>query len=143
MSCVFCNKAILERQKLYETNTECVLYNIRKSNRGRCVVVPKRHVSSIRELSDKEIASFFQTVRLVASKLSEYLKPAGINYGLNEGEKAGQTIEHLHFHIIPRFKDDKLPEFHIFHGNPKIKQNWPEEKYLSLVKEFEKLFKSR
>jgi ATP adenylyltransferase len=143
MDCVFCNKAVLERQKLYETNTECVLYNIRKSNRGRCVVVPKRHVSSIRELSDKEIASFFQTVKLVANRLSEDLKPVGFNFGLNEGKKAGQTIEHLHFHIIPRFKDDRLLEFHLFHDNPKIKQNWSEEKYRRLIKEFKKLFKSR
>ncbi len=140
MGCPFCDPYILARQKLFETKYEHVLYNIRKSTKGRCVVVPKKHVVSIRALTQEETASLLNTVRLVSSKLEEYLKPDGFNYGFNEGEIAGQTIEHLHFHILPRFRDDGLPEFHLFHGDQKTKSNLSEEEYLDLVTEFRKLF---
>lgn len=130
----------MAEQKLFETESEYVLYSIRKSTKGRCVVIPKRHAVSIRELTESETASLFNTVRIVSAKLNDYLKPAGFNYGFNEGEIAGQTIEHLHFHIIPRFEGDNLPEFHLFHGDPKIKKNLPEEDYKSLIEEFRQLF---
>jgi histidine triad (HIT) family protein len=138
--CPFCNPAVIENQKIYETETEYVLYNIRKTNRGRCEVVPKRHVKNIRELSEKETASILNTVKLVSQKLFEYLKPDGFNFGFNEGERAGQAIDHFHFHIFPRFKDDSMPEFHLFHGGPKTKKNLTPDELQKLTKEFRKLF---
>lgn len=138
MECPFCNKNIIDKQKLFETEHEYVIYNIRPANKGQCLVVPKRHVNNIRELSDEEATSMFRTVRLVSSKLKRYLNPEGFNYGFNEGEYTGQTIEHLHFHIMPRFLSDNLPEYHLFHRE--IKKNLSEEEIKPSVEEFKRLF---
>ena len=140
MNCPFCDKENIEKQKIYETETEYVLYNIRPANKGQCLIIPKKHVSNIRELSDEETASLFKTAKFVSSKLNEYIKPDGFNYGINEGECAGQTIEHLHLHIIPRICDDKLQEFHLFHREPSTKRNLSEEELKPFVEEFKKLF---
>lgn len=138
MDCPFCFKN--HRHKIYETKTEYVVYSIRPGkNKGRCCVIPKRHVKDIRELSEIEAASLFKTIRFISSKLAGYLKPEGFNYGLNEGKIAGQTIEHFHFHIIPRFKDDKLPEFHLFHRSPKTKRNLSDKELKPFIEEFRKL----
>lgn len=139
-NCPFCNQKIIEKQKIFETDSEYVLYNIRKTNKGRCLVVPKRHVGNIRELSDTEIGSLIRTVSLVSGKLKTHLNPAGINYGFNEGEIAGQVVPHFHFHILPRFKDDKVLQYHLFHGDPKFKGDWNEVELSGLVSEFKKVF---
>jgi len=138
--CPFCSPKIKEHI-IYETQTEMVVYNLRPGkNKGKCCVVPKRHVASIRQLSEVETGSLFKTVRIVSQKLNDFLKPAGFNYGLNEGKIAGQTSKHLHFHIIPRYKNDGLPEFHVFHRDPKTKRNLSDEKLRPVIEEFRRLF---
>ena len=139
-SCPFCDKKIIDSQKLWETDTEFVLYNLRKTNRGRCLVVPKRHVENIRELTRKDAASLFQTVQTVSDVLAKYLNPAGINYGFNEGNYAGQMVSHFHFHILPRFVNDPVLKYHLFHGDPKNKSNLTPAELKSMVTEFKKLF---
>ena len=140
MDCPFCNKNILDKHKIYETDTEYVLCNIRPANKGQCIVIPKNHVSNIRELSKEEAGNLLKTVKFISSRLKEHLNPDGFNYGFNEGEHSGQTIEHLHFHIMPRFVNDNLPEFHLFHRNPLAKKNLSEEKLKPLIEELRKLF---
>lgn len=138
--CPFCDKASIERQGFFETDTEIVLHNIRPLAEGQCLVIPRRHVSCIRQLTDDEIGNLFRTVKLVSEKLHEFLKPAGFNYGINEGERAGQTVEHLHVHILPRFKSDKVMEHHVFHKESKP-DNMTEEKMKNLIEELRSLFK--
>ena len=140
--CPFCDKEIIAKQRIFETGTEYVLYNIRRSNKGRIMVVPKRHVVSLDELSDEEIASFFNTVKFCTKKLKKYLRPDGINFGHNEGEVAGQTVSHFHFHILPRFIGDGLPEFHLFHGDPEIKTNLKNDEVKKMVSEFKPVFEN-
>jgi diadenosine tetraphosphate (Ap4A) HIT family hydrolase len=145
MVCLFCDRSkdsVFIKHKIYETETEFVVYNIRPGkNKGRCLIIPKRHVKTIRELNETEIASLFQTVRHVSQKLNQHLRPAGFNYGLNEGKTAGQTIEHLHFHIIPRYRNDDFPEYHLFHRHPRNKKNLTDKELEPVIREFRKLFK--
>ncbi|NQU77563.1 HIT family protein [Candidatus Falkowbacteria bacterium] len=139
MNCPFCDKEIIATQKIYETQTEYVIYNIRPANKGHCLVVPKRHVQNITQLTDEEAASLIKTVKYIYKKLKEHLNPVGFNNGFNDGEYAGQTVEHFHFHIIPRFKNDNLPEFHLFHRDPKTKRNFSDEEIKPFVEEFRKI----
>jgi histidine triad (HIT) family protein len=138
--CPFCNPDIIKKQKLFETETEYVLYNIRKTNKGRCLVVPKRHVGNLRELSEKEQASLIKTVSIVSGKLEEYLHPDGINYGFNEGSISGPVVPHFHFHILPRFQNDPIMKYHLFHGDPKLRSDLDKENLQLLVDEFKKIF---
>lgn len=138
--CPFCDSEIIATQTIFETENEHVFYNLSPKTKGQCLVVPKRHVENVRELNDKEAQSFFQTVKMVSEKLNKHLSPQGFNYGFNEGAKAGQTVFHLHFHIMPRYDDDGVETFHVFHRRPEDKKFLTPEEIKPFVDEFKALF---
>jgi len=73
---------------------------------GHTLVVPKRHVASLFELSEEEQAAVWTLVAQVRGKLVAEIRPDGFNVGLNEGAAAGQTVMHAHVHVIPRRRGD-------------------------------------
>ena len=73
--------------------------------RGHTLVVPKRHVKSVFDLSPGEWSDLWALARQMREGLEE-LREADVNVGLNDGEAAGQTMEHAHVHIIPRTAGD-------------------------------------
>jgi diadenosine tetraphosphate (Ap4A) HIT family hydrolase len=75
-------------------------------SKGHTLVVPKRHVSSLFELPEEELAAVWQLVAVVRKKLLAELRPDGFNIGINDGTAAGQTVMHAHIHVIPRRKGD-------------------------------------
>lgn len=140
--CPFCDPKVLSEQVVYETDTEYVIYNIRDTKCiGRCVVVPKEHISNIRGLSQKAAGSLFETVWFVATKINEHYKPVAINYGINEGKLAGQTVDHLHVHIIPRYQGDGLSEFHLFHEDHTKVGNLENDELIKRTKELRNALK--
>ena len=58
-------------------------------------------IKDLDKKSLEKVESLLKTVKKASGKLKEYLNPIGFNYGFNEGEYAGQSVEHLHFHILP------------------------------------------
>ena len=75
-------------------------------SRGHVLVVPKDHVKSLFDLSTEAQADLWRLVAKVRSDLQSELNPDGFNIGLNDGGPAGQTVEHAHVHVIPRFDGD-------------------------------------
>jgi diadenosine tetraphosphate (Ap4A) HIT family hydrolase len=73
---------------------------------GHTLVIPKRHVASLFELSDEEQAAVWTLVAQVRASLVAELRPDGFNVGLNDGTSAGQTVMHAHVHVIPRRNGD-------------------------------------
>lgn len=73
---------------------------------GHCLIIPKRHVGSIDELSDVELKDLYTVLHQTKILLTETYLPDGFNIGINEGEAAGQTVPHLHIHLIPRYEGD-------------------------------------
>jgi diadenosine tetraphosphate (Ap4A) HIT family hydrolase len=73
---------------------------------GHSLVIPRRHVSDFFELSAREIAAVFELVVRIRSRLAAEHSPAGFNVGVNVGTAAGQTIMHVHVHLIPRYPGD-------------------------------------
>jgi histidine triad (HIT) family protein len=140
MSCPFCNPEVIAKQTIWETEHEWVFYNLSPKTKGQCLVVPKRHVTGVRELPALEAASLLQTVQQVSEKLNTYLQPAGFNYGFNEGAIAGQTVFHLHFHIMPRYADDGVQNHHVFHRPPGEKIFLTDEEMQPLIEEFKQIF---
>jgi len=142
MNCPFCDPEIIKSQTLYENKTVRVIHNIRPVNKGQCIVVPKRHVTNIRELNKQELVDLITTVQMVSQKYQEYLNPVGFNYGFNEGHYSGQRVGHFHFHIIPRIEGDKskLPEYHLFHRDLKTVKDLSTEQLKPLVDEIKTLF---
>jgi len=73
---------------------------------GHTLIIPKRHVQSFFELQAIEKAAVLQALDEAKEALDKEFSPDGYNIGINDGEAAGQTVMHLHVHLIPRYKGD-------------------------------------
>jgi len=73
---------------------------------GHMKLVSKKHRSSFSELSDQEVVAFLSILREAKALVEKKHIPDGWNIGINEGAAAGQTVFHLHIHLIPRYKGD-------------------------------------
>ena len=74
---------------------------------GHALIVPRRHVVSLFEADDAEVAAMLRLARAVRARLADAPDPPdGFTVGVNDGAAAGQTVPHLHLHVIPRRTGD-------------------------------------
>jgi diadenosine tetraphosphate (Ap4A) HIT family hydrolase len=73
---------------------------------GHTLILPRRHVGSFFETTAEERTDLLQLLDRAQMQLAAHLRPAGFNIGINDGLVAGQTVLHLHIHLIPRFVGD-------------------------------------
>jgi diadenosine tetraphosphate (Ap4A) HIT family hydrolase len=73
---------------------------------GHTLVIPSRHVASFFETTSEERAEMFSLLEAAKQQLREEFDPAAYNIGINDGAAAGQTVGHLHIHLIPRYPGD-------------------------------------
>jgi len=73
---------------------------------GHRLVLPKRHVQSWFDLTDSEAAESFKAIRWTKEVINREHRPDGYNIGINDGAAAGQTVAHVHIHVIPRYEGD-------------------------------------
>lgn len=105
VDCPFCNPDS-ERELIVESATAYAIYDKFPVNYGHVLVIPKRHCSDYFDLSFKEQAACIFMLNKVKEIVSDRFKPDGFNVGINVGEKAGQTVNHVHIHLIPRYDGD-------------------------------------
>ena len=74
---------------------------------GHTLIIPKRHVASFFDITDAERADLLALLSFVRDDLDREFHPAGYNIGINDGAAAGQTVPHLHIHLIPRYAGDQ------------------------------------
>lgn len=91
---------------LYEDELIKILIDSYPANRGHLLVVPKRHVETWEELSFEEKVALLKGVDLAMERLKDAISPDGFNIGINLGKAAGQTVSHIHIHVIPRYNGD-------------------------------------
>jgi len=109
--CIFCDKP---KEQWDEENLivarfdRCfVILNAFPYNNGHLMVVPYRHVPSLLDLTDEELAELMKVTQISERVLRQALNPQGFNIGMNLGRCAGAGIdEHIHIHIVPRWKGD-------------------------------------
>ncbi len=100
--CPFCRK-VKEGSELIQKNEEAVaFYDAYPSADGHILVVPRRHVARVAELEEPEYSLLFRLVR----EIVEGVEDEACTIGVNDGSAAGQTIGHVHVHVIPRNEDD-------------------------------------
>jgi len=102
--CVFCRKTATEI--LCENELAKAFYDGFPVNRGHVLVVTKKHVASYFDASSEEIQAICELIVKVKKLLDEKYQPDGYNIGVNVGKAAGQTVFHLHVHVIPRYVGD-------------------------------------
>ena len=87
---------------------------------GHTLVIPRRHVASFFDLTPEEINACMALIAEERKLLDEKFKPDGYNIGVNVGPAAGQSILHVHIHIIPRYQGDvENPQGGVRHVIPK------------------------
>ncbi len=97
-------------------------------SKGHTLIIPKRHVRSFFELKAIEKAAVLQALDEAKEALDREFSPDGYNIGINDGEAAGQTVMHLHVHLIPRYKGDtKDPRGGIRYVFPGKAKYWEDE----------------
>lgn len=91
----------------YEATHAFAIFDKYPVTRNHTLIIPKRHVASLFNMTLKEIADCFSLLKVMKNTLSK-LDPSitGFNVGVNVGKDAGQTVMHCHIHLIPRRKGD-------------------------------------
>jgi len=104
MPCPFCPP--LDRPPVAENDLAVALRDRYPVSEGHTLVVPRRHVESWFDATASERAAMIALADDVRAALDAQLRPDGWNLGVNIGRAAGQTIFHVHLHLIPRFEGD-------------------------------------
>jgi len=73
---------------------------------GHTLVIPKRHVATFFDITEEEQMAIGRAIQKAKIVLDQEFTPDGYNIGINNGEAAGQTVFHLHLHLIPRYEGD-------------------------------------
>lgn len=153
MSCIFCKLGAEGTVVRFASQHFWVRFDAHPVSPGHLLVIPKRHVASIGDLTIEEMGLLWQISKQVTSSkhldtLSTHYHrmldekpsanspwfvrqalnhprfgstPDGYNFGFNEGKAAGQTVDHLHWHIIPRYDGDMIdPSGGIRYAIPKM-----------------------
>lgn len=104
MSCPFCN--INQDQIIKKNKFAFAIYDKYPVNSGHLLIISKKHIRDYFTASTEVKEAIFELMEECKTYLDEKYKPDGYNIGLNCGKEAGQTIMHLHLHLIPRYKGD-------------------------------------
>ena len=108
--CVFCAIATGEIPsfKVYEDDLVLAYLDINPFATGHTLVIPKAHAAGLLDADDVMLADVIVRAKRVAAHLKETLGCDGFHILQNNGEAAGQTVRHLHFHIVPRWTGDPI-----------------------------------
>jgi diadenosine tetraphosphate (Ap4A) HIT family hydrolase len=103
--CPFC--ALPDERVVHESEHAVVIRDGFPISPGHTLIIPKRHVASFFEVTDAERTDLMALLAAARDDLDRQFHPAGYNIGINDGAAAGQTVPHLHIHLIPRYEGDR------------------------------------
>jgi diadenosine tetraphosphate (Ap4A) HIT family hydrolase len=102
--CPFC--ALPEERVLFRNEAAAAVRDAYPVTPGHTLVIPVRHVASFFDATLSEREAMLSLLDTAKKQLEDEFGPAGYNIGINDGATAGQTIDHLHMHLIPRYPGD-------------------------------------
>jgi diadenosine tetraphosphate (Ap4A) HIT family hydrolase len=105
MTCPFCK---LPSERIVFSNTHGIV--IRDGfpiSPGHTLIIPRRHVGSFFDIEAPERDALMMLMEEAKRRLDKECNPDGYNIGINDGASAGQTVPHLHIHLIPRYTGDR------------------------------------
>ncbi|MBN1168068.1 MAG: HIT family protein [Methanospirillaceae archaeon] len=104
LTCTFCHPG--PEDIILENGYAYARYDRYPVSPGHLLIIPKRHIASVFEANADEIKNLWELVSRGKEFLDAKHSPDGYNIGINNGQPAGQTIMHLHIHLIPRYVGD-------------------------------------
>ena len=103
--CIFCNLD-QNREVLAKNDLAIAFYDAFPVNPGHTLIIPKLHVANYFELTEEECVAIQALLKIVKDTVEERFNPDGYNIGVNVNAAAGQSVFHVHMHLIPRYKGD-------------------------------------
>jgi diadenosine tetraphosphate (Ap4A) HIT family hydrolase len=74
---------------------------------GHALIIPRRHIQTVFDATDIEQTALMDSLTRSKSIIDQRFSPDGYNIGINQGQAGGQTVPHLHIHLIPRYESDQ------------------------------------
>ena len=118
-NCLFCDKKNVEEDCFFENEYFYVILSHQPISEGHSVIIPKKHYEYLHEIPSEIILNIMMNLEKVLEKMKKAVNFESYNIAINNGELSGMQIKHVHIHIIPRFKGDKIhiernKEFFVF-----------------------------
>jgi histidine triad (HIT) family protein len=105
-NCIFCKilKGEIPSRTIYEDDNFQVIMDADPATRGHSLILPKEHYANLYELPEDLAAQVMPLAKKLAVAMKEKLGCQGLNVVQNNGAQAGQTVDHFHVHLIPRYE---------------------------------------
>lgn len=116
----------IDAHKIYEDDFVIAILDIGPLSEGHTLVIPKEPAVTLDELSDEHAAAVGRVLPRIARAIKKVTGAQSYNILQNNGSDAGQVVEHVHFHIIPRFKDrgENVNDKPDFRNGPGLRVQW-------------------
>ena len=108
--CIFCNiiKGEIDCATVFEDQDVLVFLDVKPATKGHCLVIPKQHFENIFDVPDSYLKNVVSAVKTISGRIKSKLGCNDINIVQNNGRYAGQIVSHIHFHVIPRYPNDRV-----------------------------------
>src|SRR5205085_7017770 len=135
-SCVFCDIAAgrIAASLVHQDELTIAFVDLRQFHPGHVLIIPRRHLRDVRELDDSTGAALMATVARVARAVSAVFPNEGLSLWHSIGEAAFQEVAHLHFHIHPRFDDDRVLQ--VYPSAPPIPDKRKRDEYAGALRDY-------
>lgn len=106
--CLFCKiiAGEIPSKKIYEDESIFAFLDINPRNPGHALVIPKKHFTTMLDMSGRDVGKLFEGVRMVAEAVRNGTNAEGLSVVQSNGKAAGQVVTHVHVHIIPRYMSE-------------------------------------
>ncbi len=111
--CIFCKiiEGEIPSRKVYEDDDILAILDISQTTMGHTLVMPKKHYDDFLQMPENEFGALMEKVQQIADQIIKRMNANGCNILINTGETAGQTVRHVHVHIIPRYDENDTVSF--------------------------------
>ena len=104
--CIFCEQFIPNREPVFENELAIAYFDEFPVSKGHILIITKRHAETFFDTTKEEQIAVIELLNKCKKYIDEKYSPDGYNVGLNCEKAAGQTVMHIHMHLIPRYIGD-------------------------------------
>jgi len=132
--CIFCKivKGEIPCSKIFEDDKVFSFLDIAPANKGHALIVTKNHYEDLLEVPDEDLNNLVLKAKKLARAMSSALGIDGFNILMNNKKAAGQLVQHVHTHIIPRFNGDRID----LNWRPKVYKGKEIDEFRDKIKSF-------